>query len=114
LLRQLGKTEIENFDAAIFGDEDIFWLQVSVNDALDVCRGEAARDLGAIVNGAARGKRPGTHNLAKRLPFQEFRDDKGSAFVFTDLVDGKNIRVVERRSALSFLCKPVEPIGIAR
>ncbi len=46
-LRQFGEAEVENLDAAIFGDEKIFRLQVAVDDAFFVGRGQSVRDLQA-------------------------------------------------------------------
>jgi hypothetical protein len=75
--------------------------------------GEATRDLSSIVDGEARGERPVVHGMAKRLPLQEFGNNIRTAFVFTDLVDGENIRVVECGGALRFLSKTPKAVGIA-
>ena len=37
LLLQLGETEVENLDVAFFGDEEVFWFEVAMDDAFVVC-----------------------------------------------------------------------------
>lgn len=74
--------------------------------------GKATCDLSSIVDGEARRERSVVHCLAKRLPLQKFGNNIRTAFVFTDLVDGENIRVVERGSALRFLSETPKAVGI--
>ena len=49
-LSKLGETEVQDLGASVFGDEDVFRLQVAVNDALVMRGGQAARDLQRIVD----------------------------------------------------------------
>ena len=53
---QLGQTEVEDLDAAVFGEEDVFGLEVAVDDALFVRGGEAAGDLQGILDRLAEGR----------------------------------------------------------
>src|ERR1700731_3150652 len=69
-LRELGKTEIQNFDPAIFGDEQILWLQIAMNDALLMSYGQSMRDLNSCVNGFFHGQRAAIHLVAQRVAFE--------------------------------------------
>ena len=64
LLSLLGQTEVENLDMAIFGNKDIFWLQVAMNDASLVCGSQALRDLNSIFDGFALRKRAPAERVA--------------------------------------------------
>ena len=49
-LGQLGQAEVQNLDPSIFGDEQVFGLQVAMNNAFVVCCRQAVRDLHGIIN----------------------------------------------------------------
>ena len=74
----------------------------------------AMRDRRSIFSVATHRERPRAYKLANRLPLQKFRHDIRSAFVITDLVDGKDIGMVGRSGALRFLRETPQAIGIAR
>src|SRR5215472_5349721 len=48
-LSRLGKAEVENFDAAVPGEEKVLWLYVPVCDSASVRRGESGGDLPSVV-----------------------------------------------------------------
>ena len=52
-----GEAEVEDLDAAVGGEEDVLRLQVAMDDALLVRRGEAARDLDGDLDRLADGQR---------------------------------------------------------
>src|SRR5262249_50738123 len=53
LLHELGEAEVQDLDAAVSRDEEVLGLQVPMNDALLVGRGEAGGDLETVVDGLA-------------------------------------------------------------
>ncbi len=52
-LSQFGQTEVENFYAPIFGDENIFWLQVAMDNSFFVRRSQPMRDLQRVIESLA-------------------------------------------------------------
>ena len=36
---RLGQAEVENLDASVFGDEQVFWLEIAMHDAFAVRSG---------------------------------------------------------------------------
>jgi hypothetical protein len=77
------------------GQEDVLGLEVPVDDALVVGRGEAGRDLRGDLRGPARGQVPREEPLPEGLALEELRDQEGNALVGADVVDDQDARVVE-------------------
>ncbi len=59
LANQLGQAEIEDFDAAFAGDEDVFGFQIAMDDALVMRSSEALSDGERVFDGAFRGQGTG-------------------------------------------------------
>ena len=106
-LRELGETEVEDFDALVGGDEDVFRLQVAMDDALVVRGGKPAGELHRVRESLADKKpracrvrnRPlvaGRKPVAQRLALEQLRDDVRRAVVLADVVDIQNVRMVQR------------------
>ena len=74
----------------------------------------ALRDLRRIIGRLARRQRALIKFGAQAGAFQKFGDDEGRAAILPDIVNGKNIGVVERSYGPSFLLEAPQPIGIAR
>ena len=83
-----------------------------MDDALLVRRGQAAGNLLRVVDGFARGERAIAQAVAKGLAFEQFGDDVGRAVVFADIVDGKNVGMVERGGGAGFLGEALQAFGI--
>ena len=66
---QLGQAEIQNLGPAVACDEDIFRLQITMNDSLLVCRSQAVRNLQCVVDGFALRHSLRSHQLAQRCAF---------------------------------------------
>ena len=54
-LSQFGEAEVENLHALVDRDEDVFRLQVAMNDALVVGGGEPTGDLHRVLDGFSTG-----------------------------------------------------------
>ena len=65
------ETEIENLDALVRGDEDVFRLQIAMDDAFVVRGGETARDLHGVGDGAAMRQRSVSERVAKRRALEQ-------------------------------------------
>ena len=111
-MRHLGETEVEDLHAPFARDEDVLRLQVAMDDALVVRRGEAARDLGRVVDRLARRQRRAVDPRAERLAFEQLGDDVGSAVVAADVVDREDVRMIEHPGRARFLLEASKPIGI--
>ena len=93
-LREPRQAEVQDLDLAVARHEHVVRLQVAVRDPLVVGGREAAGDLAGVVDGLARGQI--SRLFAQRLALEELEDDEGRA-LGADVVDGKDVRVVQRR-----------------
>ena len=113
-LRQLGEAEVEDLDPAVVGHEQVLGLQVPVNDPLLVRRRQPAGDLDRVVGGLAHRQRAAREPRAQRLAFEELRDDVRRTFERTELVDRRDVGVVEPAGGLGFLLEPAQAFGVQR
>ncbi len=111
---QLCQAEVEDLDAAVPGDEDVLGLQVPVDDALLVGRGEPGGDLRGVFHGSPRREGSARELGAQRLAFEQLLDDVGRAFVLTDVVDRRDVRVVENAGGFRFLLEAAKAIRVLR
>ena len=112
--RQLREPEVEDLDAAVFGDEEVLGFQVAMDDPLLVRRREPARDLGRVVEHLAYRDPASGQPLAQRLAFEELRDDVRRAVVFAEVVDREDAGMVQRRRRARLLLEPAQPVGVLR
>ena len=111
-LDPLGQAEVEDLDVAVSADEEVLGLQVPVDDALLVGRGKALCDLQRVVHGLLLGDRTCVELPAQRLAFQKLHDGVGDAVLVAEVVDGKDVRMRQRRDGLRFALEPRERVGI--
>ena len=71
-LRLLGEAEIQDFYVVIGGNEDVFGLQVAMNDSFVVRGGQTIGDLQSVLGSFALRQRSRSHAVAQRLTFEEF------------------------------------------
>jgi hypothetical protein len=113
-LRQLGQSEIENFDAAVFGDKQIFWLQVAMDNALLMCRSQAMCDLQGIVERLAQCERASAQALAQGFALQQLGDNVGRAFVCADIKNCENVGMIQGGGGESLLLESTQAVSIDR
>ena len=70
-VRQLRQPEVEDLDAAVLRHEHVLRLQVAVDDALLVRRGQAVGDLHGEVDGLAGREPAAGQSAAQRLAFEQ-------------------------------------------
>src|SRR5262245_41860420 len=75
---------------------------------------EATSDLHRIFNRFTLCESVATHLLAQRCSFQQFRHDIRRSAVSTDIIDRKNVWMIELPSRSSFLLEATQPITIRR
>ncbi len=85
-----------------------------MDDSLVVRRRETVSDLKGIVERLARGEGAARELGAERLAFQELLDDIGSAVMLSDVVDARDVGMVERTRRLRLLLEAAEAVGVAR
>ena len=95
LAGEAGKTEIEDLQATLVGDEEIFGLQIAMNDSVIMCRREALGELDDEVDDLVHRQRLFCELFAERLSLQQFADQIRSALVRADVVDGEDVRMIE-------------------
>src|SRR5438045_1231489 len=74
--RYFRESEIENLDLILAGDEDIFRLQIPVNNASRVRGAEAGQDLHCSFESLSQRQGPSLNPLPERFALQQFRDDE--------------------------------------
>jgi len=112
-LGELGEAEVKNFGAAIFGDENVFWLQVAMDDAFFVRGSEAVGDLQRVVESLARGDRSAAQAVAQRLTLKQFRDNLGRTFTRADVEYRENVGMVQGCGGQRFLFESAQAVGVA-
>jgi hypothetical protein len=94
--------EIEDLDAALGGDEDVFGLQIAVDDPLLVRRGEPVRDLQRVLERFPLRKRPFIETLPEGFSLEELHRDVRDVLVAPEVVNSEDVRVRERRDRPGF------------
>jgi hypothetical protein len=79
------------------GDEDVGRLDVPVDDALPMGGTQPVGDLDRDLKEDLRGQRTAGDALLERLALQSFHAQEGLALMVADVVDGADVRMVERR-----------------
>jgi hypothetical protein len=113
-VHQFRETEIENFDPAVFGDEQVLRLEVTMDDALFMSRRQSMRNLNAVIDRLAQGYRTVLQQLPQSVALQQLGNQIGCSVKGAELVDGKDVGVIESRGRLGLLLKTMQPLEILR
>ena len=113
-LDQLRKAEIEYFCATVAGDQDVRGLDIAVHDAAAVRGVERRGDLGRVLERRRDRHRPLRNQPVQPRAVHQLHRDERRPIVLVDVVDGDDVRVVERRSRTGFLDEAALAIGIGR
>src|SRR5216684_5388932 len=111
--RDFCEAKIEDFRVAAFGNEEIGWLEIAVNDALGVCSIESVGDFYANIEKLLQVKRPATQQMLESGPFEEFHGDERTPFEIANFVDSANVGMVQSGSSPGFTAESFEGLGIA-
>ena len=109
---ELGQAEVEDLHPAVPGEEEVLGLQVAVNDALLVRRGEAARDLDREVDRFPERQRPRGEALAQCLALEQLEDEVGRVALETDVEHREDVGVVERSRRSGLVREAAHPHGV--
>lgn len=110
--RELCEPEVEDLGVAALRDEDVGGLDIAMNDALAVRRVERVGDLHAQIADLTRRQRLGGDEMLERLPLQPLHDHEVPAVVGADVVDGADVRVVQRRGGARLALKALDRLRI--
>ena len=88
--------EVRHLRRTVGSDQHVLGLDVPVNNALRVSRGEAVGDLNGERDGTGDGQAPGALDQTDEVLGQELHGDEVPAFCFPDLVDPDDVGVVDR------------------
>ena len=85
-----------------------------MNDAFRVRRIQCVRHLNSQIQNGRCFQRFALDALLESLPVQVLHGDEWSRFVFPDLVDGADVRVIERRCGSRFALESLDYLRITR
>ena len=111
-LRQSRQSEIQNLGVAVFRQEQVFGLQIAMNNSLFMRRRKSLRNLYPVIDDLPNRQRTALQSLAQRFAFQQFRNQVRRTLVDSHLVHGQNIRMIQGGSRTRLLLESMQPIGI--
>ena len=85
-----------------------------MHDPLLVRGRQPAGDLDGVVRGLPHRQRAAREPRAQRLALQQFLHDVGRPLVLAELVDGRDVRVVQPARGLRLLLEPAHAFGVLR
>ena len=109
----LGEAEIEHLHVIARADEDVGGLDVAVDDARGMRGVQRVGDLDAHVEHRGQAQRTGGEPILQRRALQILHDDERPPVLLADVVDGADVRVVQRRRRLRFAREPAQCLRIA-
>jgi hypothetical protein len=112
LLPQLGQPKVEHLCPALLGDHDVAGLEIAVDDALLVGRGQGIGqgngDLEDLLEGhAACGDR-----LRERFTLHQLHGEKASSFILFYRIDVNDVGMVEGRQRPGLAIEPGQSLRI--
>ena len=96
--RDLRQSEVENLGGPSPGDEDVGGLDVAMDDAFGMRRIEGVRDLDPEANDLFDIDRPLGDAVLECRAFEILHDDAGAAVLLADVMNGADVRMVQRGS----------------
>lgn len=109
----LGQAEVQDLEPALLRDEQVFGLEIPVDDPLLVRRREATRRLRSEVHHLPERERSMFEALAQGLSLQKLRNDIRGGVLFAEIKDREDVWVGELRDRPCFALEAQERLGIA-
>ena len=108
----LGQAKIQNLRLAASRHENVCWLDVAMHDPLRVGRVQRIGDFRRQLKHLFERQRLSAEQMLQRLSFQQFHGDEVLAVRFVDLVNGADVRVIERGGGKGFPLESFSGRGI--
>ena len=109
---ELRQPEVQHLQHALAGDHDVGRLEVPMNNAGGVGGGERVGDLHRVFQRLAEGQAFALDELVERLAIDPFHGDEVDAIRRTNVVDGNDIGMVERRGGSGLLGEALFPFEV--
>src|SRR5437867_1468969 len=93
--RDFRQPEIENLRLTSIRNEDVRWLDVSMDDALRMCCIERVGNLDAEIEHRFDFQRLAIDYVPERLSVQQFHCDEGSPIDLINLIDRADVRMIQ-------------------
>ena len=94
------------------GDKYVRGLDVAVDDSFGVCRIECVRNLNPQLQHLLERQRLAGNAVLQRLAVEKLHRDELLAVLLADVVNGADVRVIQRRSRLRFAAEAFQRSGI--
>src|ERR1019366_3952718 len=111
-LRQFGQAEVEDLGEPVAPNHYVFWLQVTGDDPLGVCPGQAVRHLGSNGEDLLYRERPFGEKLAKGLSLDQLHGEVRGVSLAANFVQRDDVGVVKGRSRACLPLEPLQPAGV--
>ena len=109
-----GETKVEHFHLTIRGKENVGRLQVAVDDAFLVRRGQAVGNGGSDLHRLAPRQRSAFEPRAECLSVEQFHDRVDPLVGATNIVNGQDVGMRERRNRPSLTLEALARVGTCR
>src|SRR4029077_6856672 len=114
LPNQLGQAKVEDLQTPVFGQEQIFGLEITMDNALVVSDRKTAGNLQRQVHGFAQRQRSPAEAFSEGLALKQFRNDVWCALICcAQVVDGQNVGMVQCRRGPGLLLEAAQALRIA-
>ncbi len=113
-LNQLRDAEVDDLGVALVGEHDVGGLQIAVHDLLLVRSRQARRHLRRDLEHAAHQHPLAGQRVAHLLAANQLHRDVGAPVDLADLVNDRDVRMLERGGGLRLLDEAPTPIGVVR
>ena len=105
---QFRQAEIEHLDAVVLRDHDVVGLEIAMEDAPIVRRGQPFGHFRGNAQRVLRRQRLAVHQRAQVLAVDQLHGDPGEALGVTRLVDGDDVGMIEGGGGPRFLFEPAQ------
>jgi hypothetical protein len=113
-IHELGETKVDDLHVAVVCDQQVLGLEVAMNDAVLVHFGQRIAGLDGPVERPSQLHRAIAKHVAQRTSLDVLHRDVGPVVDLTDVVNRRDVRMVDRRGQPGFLKKPLAPGLVAR
>src|ERR1700687_5600449 len=108
----LCQSKVQNLGVAAFGDKDVGWLDVPVDDAFCVGRVKRVRNLDSQRQNQLSFQRSASNAVLQRQAIQKFHGDERLAVLVVNFVDGADVGMIQCGGRLGYALKATECLRV--